>query len=213
MRCWGWRCSPTKSDSMSWELLYRTSSQPQQTMISWFHQDLTLMASDWPWQPAFAKLLARTGLWRCTIRLEPRQILQVITSSLSTSSVWWPSETSCYCPFLPQFCFKTLKILNQKRANSRKKNNLRKNSTLKSFSLERHWKKYKASSIMFLVVHNKRRLIKRDFVQRKKKTAFYKTKKKKKRKLSKHSPKVSGRSFKGKETWCYTTTWMKSKQW
>jgi len=43
-------------------------------------------------------------------------------------------------------------------------------------------------------------LIKRDFVQRKKKTAFYKTKKKKKRKLSKHSPKVSGRSFKGKET-------------
>lgn len=212
MRCWVWRCSPTKSDSMIRDKLYRTSSQPRQTMISWFPQDLTSMASDWPWQLASAKSSVRTGLWRCTIKREPRQILQVITSCLCTSSVWWPSETSCCCPFLPQFCYKTLKILNLKRTKSRKKRNLRKNSTLKSFSPRRHWTKYKASFTMFLAVHNKRRLIKRDFVQRKKKTAFWKTKKKKNIKLSKHSPKVSGRSFKGKETWCYTTTWMTSKQ-
>jgi len=180
MRCWVWRCSPTKSDSMIREKLYRTSSQPRQTMISWFPQDLTSMASDWPWRPAFAKLSVRTGLWRCTIKREPRQILQVITSCLCTSSVWWPSETSCCCPFLPQFCYKTLKILNLKRAKSRKKRNLRKNSTLKSYSPRRHWTKYKASFTMFLAVHNKRRLIKRDFVQRKKKIAFSKTKKIKK---------------------------------
>jgi hypothetical protein len=73
-----------------------------------------------------------------------------------------------------------LKILNLKRAKSRKKRNLRKNSTLKSFSPRRHCSKYKASFTMFLAVHNKRRLIKRDFVQRKKKIAFSKTKKIKK---------------------------------